>query len=196
MTELARLQDYQSSEPTLVVFNIKPVSFGGQTTILTTDAGAVYRIRVVTVAGGIAGTVGTVRLGLAITAFGGAGQPWTNQNGNSAITATVPQDMAVAPGPNFNYTWSTETTSAYFSQDDSQGWIAQAGIPLVFIPGLVNVNLVRTKSAGGDGTFNVLDGFIQLEKFPLDAVQGQGDQGTQKVYLLSAAKPGDAGSFA
>src|SRR5690349_9349359 len=128
MTELARIDNYQDSDPELVVFNIGPKLFTNQYTVFTTDGNSLWRLRVLTVAGGITGTVGTVRLGLGLQVSASAGRPWTNPLNDAAITATVPQDIPVPAGPNFNYTWSTETTSAYFSNDDSQGFVAQAGI--------------------------------------------------------------------
>ena len=182
MTELARLDNFQDSDPELVVVNIRAINFGSQTTVYTTEGNSVYRLRVLTIAGNTLGTVGTLRLGAAIAAFGGAGQPWTNGSNNSAITATVPQDIPVTE--NFNYTWSTETTSAYYSNDVSQGWVAQAGLPLVFIPPLCQINITRTRSAGGDGNATILDGFLQIEKFPLSALQSGGDGPLENVYLL------------
>jgi len=196
MTELAPIDNYQGSEPELVVFNIGQQLFTNQYTVFTTSGNSLWRLRVLTVAGGVTGTAVTVRLGLGLQVTAQAGRPWTNPANDSAITATVPQDIPVPAGPFFNYTWSTETTSAYFSNDDSQGFVAQAGIPLAFLPAPTNLSLICTRSAGGDGGFNVQDGFIQIEKFPLSAISAGGTDSDQRVYLLQAAKPGDAGAFA
>jgi hypothetical protein len=66
----------------------------------------------------------------------------------------------------------------------------------VFLPAQTLISLVRTRIGAGDGNFTVLDGFLQIEKFPLSAVSVGGPEQEQRVFLLQAAKPGDAGSFA
>jgi len=187
MTELAPIDNYQGSEPELVVFNIGQQIFTNQYTVFTTSGNSLWRLHVLTVAGGITGTAGTVRLGLGLQVSGSAGLPWTNSNSDAAITATVAQDINVPTSPNFNYTWSTETTAAYFSTDVSQGFVAQAGLPLAFLPAPTNISLTCTRSAGGDGGFNVQDGFLQIEKFPLSAVSTGGTDTNQNVYLLPQA---------
>jgi hypothetical protein len=183
MTELARPDNYQDADPTMVVYSIPNVGFSTSTTLFTTGANSLWRLRVLTIAGNTTGTVGTLRLGLNLAIAAQAGRPWTNGSNNAAISATVAQDIVV--GDAFNYTWSTETTSAYFSQDANQGWVAQAGLPLVFLPENTLINIVRTRSAGGDGNAQILDGFFQMEKFPQGAVVA-GSAGYGQTYLLPA----------
>jgi hypothetical protein len=57
----------------------------------------------------------------------------------------------------------------------------------VFLPAQTLISLVRTRIGAGDGNFTILDGFLQIEKFPLSALS-VGTQGSQEnVYLLPTA---------
>jgi hypothetical protein len=197
MTELAPVDNYQGSEPELVVFNIGPVQRlnpGADVEIFQTDGNSLWRVRVLLISGHLSGAAGTAQLAFAQDIAGQAGLPWTNSFNDSGIVSHVSQNLNF--GDSFRYTWSSETQDAYFGNNIVHGRVAQAGLPLAFIPALTSLRISITRAGGNDSDLFINDGFLQIEKFPLSAVQAQGPEQEQRVFLLQAAKPGDAGGFA
>src|SRR5690242_19002320 len=106
MTELASLDNYQGSEPTMVPVPMPHTSAASsqQTPFYTTGSNALWRLRVLTVSGFRFVGAGGTRLGLFFDFATVALPGWNNGQGDSPITATVPQD--ITGSDNFNYTWS------------------------------------------------------------------------------------------
>jgi hypothetical protein len=192
VAEFAAPQDFVGAEPYTISVPITEttVSFGGQGWDFFVTAGANwYRLRYANISGTITGGAGTVTI--VLSAFGGAAapSPWFG------VGFEAPAQPAVAVNRSFNFTWSADIGDNYTGLADSWDVGGVMGMPLVYMPGGTTYHLRRAQSFGGDGNVQLELGIAQLEVYPHPAVGPGGDQGEQRVYLLNAARPGDAGSF-
>lgn len=194
MTELAPLDNYQGSVPETVVFPIEQISAAtsAQIGFFITPMGSLWRLRYLNVGGFRFAGVGTSRLGLFVGLGSGEGTGWTNGNDNSGTNVTP--EIDIQQTDNFTFTWSTEVGTAVASRDPAQGVAAVAPWPLFFMPGNTFMAFSRMDLGGSTSDLLIQDGTMEMEKFPLGAVATGGDTGEQRVFLLQAARPGDAGA--
>src|SRR5262249_30381364 len=157
-----------------------------------TSGNSLWRLRYANISTVSNGTVGTTTVTLGCYVSGLAPDIWTGSG--SLINACSP--IEISSNDNFCYSWSTEIGDSYQGRGVDFGQNSMMGIPLVWMPQLTDIVISISKFAGSDRAVQILNGTLQLEKWPLQALQVSGPQQEQKVYLLSAAKPGDAGSFA
>src|SRR5262249_1325939 len=157
-----------------------------------TSGNSLWRLRYANVSVLSNGTVGTTTVTLGCYVSGLAPDIWTGSG--SLINACSPLELTV--NDQFCYSWSTEIGDSYQGRGIEFGQNSMMGIPLVWMPQLTDIVISISKFGGSDRAVQILNGTLQLEKWPLQALQVSGPEQEQKVYLLSAAKPGDAGSFA
>jgi len=191
MAELAQPDNYQGSEPELVVYTSPRNQLNGNPIVFfTTGGGALYRIRFVTVIGTVITSAGTAEISFEelATAVVPAGWPTTGP-----LACTVPH--AFANGEAFMVEWSTEIADNYLGTNVNWGTVAVQGLPLVYIPEQVQIALTLNPQGVNTASANIQQAMIQYDKFQNIGAQAVGPESEQRVYLLQAAKPGDAGAF-
>jgi len=185
---LAALDNYQGSDPVMVVLNVPTlVTNVGSADATLYDFGkpSLWRVRTAAIHGRVTGTMGTCVLGLSIDVDFIAGDPWTNAQNDSGINATSPQSLS--PLDHFAYTWSTEIGDSYVGTNFQWGKTAMLGWPLVYVPGGCRLVMEMTGAGGFDGELHIQDGFIQVEKIPQAATQAGPDTGSDTLYLLPSS---------
>jgi hypothetical protein len=190
--ELATPDNYQGSEPTLIIWNAPHNALNDNPIVLFETAQAsIYRFRYISFVGTMATSAGTASITFNLLTTGDTPAGWPREG---PTAATVPHSFANNEG--FLVVWSTDIADNYLGTSADWGTNAVNGFPLVYVPGGVQATLVASPSLGNTATMAIQSGMIQYEQFPVSALQTGGDTGEQRVYLLQSVKSGDAGAFA
>ncbi len=183
MAELAQIDQYRGSEPEMIIVPVEQTGSilpDHQFPLYQTSGNSVWRLRYANVSVVAGGTVGTTTVTLGCYVSGLAPDMW--QGSGSLINAVSPLEIT-AQG-NFCYSWSTEIGDSYQGRGIDFGTAEMMGIPLVWMPALTDIVISISKFAGSDRAVQILNGTLQLEKWPLDVLSGGGQSTLGNVYLL------------